>query len=278
MTRPTIKAAAVCLAMLVASVLLLCSCAPSTPPDEEEQLPKLRIGVDYYEPFAQIDEKGDFDGIDIDIATEVCKHIGYEPVFVHINWTEKDLLLANGTIDCIWSCFTYNGREDKYAWTLPYMNSRQVVAVPVDSDIKKIADLADRRVAVQATCKPDEIFSGRANVKDLEVPAVKELDCFSDIKYTFAALNSGYVDAIAGHEPVLQAYMKTSYKQLRILDEPLLNVQVAVAFLYGTHDDVIQRINHTLYLLRNNGYMADLCERYGLDEDKYVINYEQEKR
>ena len=273
-----LKAVAACLIVWLASMMLLCACAPSTPPEESEQLPQLRIGVDYYEPFAQIDENGNFDGIDIEIATEVCKHIGYEPVFVHINWTEKDKLLADGTIDCIWSCFTYNGREDRYAWTLPYMNSRQVVAVPTDSGIQKIADLADKRVAVQSTCKPDEIFSGRANIKDLEVPVVKQLDCFPEIKYIFSALNNGYVDAIAGHEAVLEAYMRSSYMQLRILDEPLLDVQVAVAFLKGTHEQLIERINHTFYLLRNNGYMTELFEEFGLSPDKYTVNYEQEKR
>lgn len=52
------------------------------------------------------------------------------------------------------------------------MNSRQVVAVAADSDIITLADLENKRVAVQSTTKPDEIFSGVTRQKS-ECPEIK---------------------------------------------------------------------------------------------------------
>ena len=264
-------------AALLLGMLLLCCCADNSPPDNDAQtLPELVIGSDYYEPFVYRDEDGNFAGIDVDLATEVCRNIGYAPKFVHIDWTEKKTLLESGEIDCLWGCFSVNGRETLYSWTLPYMNSIQVVAVPFDSDITSVADLEGKRLAVQSTTKPDEIFSSEAGEKDPSVPNLKRLDCFPDISYAFAAINNGYVDAVAGHELVLYNYMQTSSTKLKILSDPLLEVQVGVAFLTGTHTDVIEKINQTLYLLKNNGYLTQLITNYGLNPEMYIVDYGQE--
>ena len=259
--------------MLCLSVVCACSGSPS---DEQPTLPKLVIGVDYYEPFVYRNADGDYAGLDIDLATEVCKQIGYEPEFKHIDWCDKNTLLANGSIDCIWCCFTETGREDEYAWAAPYMNSRQVVAVKTDSDITKISDLRGKRVAVQSTTKADEILSGRSGVRGVVVPELKQLNCLPNIEYMFAAISEGYVDAIAGHELVLREYMKTSSVGLRIVEEPLLEVQIGVAFLLGTHSEIVGKINDAFRLLKNNGFMSRLVSDYGLSPDVYVVNYEED--
>ena len=94
------------------------------------------------------------------------------------------------------------------------------------------------------------------------------------MSYTFAALNKGYVDAIAGHETVLLEYMKSSTMKLRILDETLLDVRVGVAFLRGTNANVIEKTNKTFSLLQNNGYFANLFNSYGFNPDLCVVNYD----
>lgn len=269
-----LKTAAV-IATLVLTFLSLCACAGKNNATGGKDLPKLIIGVDYYEPFVYRDEDGEFAGIDVDLAKEACRLIGYEPEFVHIEWSEKNAYLAEGKIDCIWCCFSETGREDEYSWTLPYMNSRQVVAVKKDSDITKISDLENKRVAVQSTTKADEIFSGKAGVEKLVVPQLKELNCFPNVNFLFAAINGGYVDAVAGHELVLIECMKSSSTELKILEEPLLEVQIGVAFLKDTRADAVSALSETFKLLKNNGYLADLVAAYGLDPDKYVVNYEE---
>ena len=259
-------------AVVFVGVLTASGCKGGGDTSESPSLPELTIGVDYYSPAVYRDDDGHFVGLDVELAEEVCRHIGYKPKFVHINWSEKNAILLRGEIDCIWCCFTITGREDDYAWTEPYMNSRQVVAVKEDSDITEIADLNGKSVAVQASTKSDEIFSGKAGV-EMTIPELKSLNCFSNVKCMFAAINEGYVDAIAGHEFVLREYIKTNSLTLRVLSESLLDGQVGVAFLKGTHAETIQKINDTFRILRNNGYTSKVVSSYGLDPNVYLVDY-----
>ena len=272
MNKSFLRKAAAFITALFSALILLCGCGGESA-ENENNLPELVIGVDYYKPFVYRDDNGEFAGLDVELAREVCRHIGYKPKFHRIDWAEKNAYLLRGEIDCLWGCFSLTGRENEYSWTLPYMNSREVVAVREDSEIVEISDLENKRIAVQATTKPDEIFSGRAGVK-INIPKIKQLNCFSIMSYTFAALNKGYVDAIAGHETVLLEYMKSSTMKLRILDETLLDVRVGVAFLRGTNADIIEKTNKTFSLLQNNGYFANLFNSYGLNPDLCVVNYD----
>lgn len=273
MNKSFLRKIAVVSAAAMAFMTTLCGCGDN-PSESESSLPELVIGSDYYSPFVFHNDKGEFAGIDVELATEVCRQLGYKATFRTINWAEKNTLLENGEVDCLWGCFTLTGREDDYSWTLPYMNSRQVVAVFEKSGINKIADLEGKSVAVQATTKPDEIFSDGGE-ENSRIPKLKALNCFPSMAYTFAAINGGYVDAIAGHEEAIIEYMKTSSVSLRILDEPLLEVQIGVAFLKGTNADLIEKINKNFLILRNNGYLSKLYSSYGLNPETYLVNYER---
>ena len=141
---------------LIALTVLMLALLPAACGTQEEpsgDLPELVIGSDDYRPYNYLDENGQAAGVDVALATEACRRMGYEPVFRQISWDEKDLLLEIGQVDCLWGCFSMNGRENAYLWAGPYLYSDQVVAVRADSDIRTLADLVDRRVAVQISSK-----------------------------------------------------------------------------------------------------------------------------
>ena len=94
-----------------------------------DALPVIIIGSDEYEPYNFSDKNGNPAGIDVEIASEAFLRMGYKAQFKNIVWDEKDEMLADGKVDCLWGCFSMNGREDKYRWVGPYMNSRQAVAI-----------------------------------------------------------------------------------------------------------------------------------------------------
>ena len=129
---------------------------------------------------------GRFAGIDVELATEAFSRLGYTPEFRTISWPDKNNLLSDGTIDCIWSCFSMNGRETNYQWAGPYMYSRQVVAVRADSDIQSLSDLAGKRIGVQATTKAESLFLGE--ISSL-LPEVKQVNSFETTEDMFAALS-----------------------------------------------------------------------------------------
>ena len=250
--------------LILISVGMLCGCsAPGFA--QTDALPKLVIGSDNYRPYNYIDENSEPAGIDVELAKEACRRMGYTPVFKQINWDEKDALLEAGTVDCLWGSFSMNGREEKYLWAGPYMYSRQVVAVLKDSDIQTLSDLKNKRIAVQSSSKPEEIFSKRTND---QIPKVKNIYCLLDMDEVVSALRKDYVDACAGHAEALAELLQNIGGSYRFLEEDLIRSELGVAFSATGDSQLRDRLNETLIEMREDGTVQKILESYGLDTEK----------
>lgn len=223
------------------------------------KLEKIYIGSDNYPPFVYLDSSGNPTGIDVDIAREAFKRMGYEATFVTIDWVKKNELLESGEIDCIWGCFSIAGREDTYLWAGPYMVSRQVVAVNYTSDIYSLSDLEGKVVAVQTTTKPEEIF---LNKLDSRIPELKNVVSTDTRNVQYAALDCGYVDAIASHETAILQYMKDYGADFRILDDALFTTGIGVAFSKSDTRGLNEELTEVFEEMRNDGSMEEIVGKY----------------
>ena len=113
---------------------LLSGCVSDAASDST--LPTITVGSDTYPPYVYMDNNGDITGLDVDIAEEAFRRMGYRAEFTTIDWEQKTELVDNGEIDCIWGCFSMDGRENDYQWAGPYLVSRQVIAVGAQSGIE----------------------------------------------------------------------------------------------------------------------------------------------
>ena len=202
-------------------------------------LPELTVGSDNYPPF----------------------------IYLNIDWEQKTNLVESGAIDCIWSCFSMDGREQLYRWVGPYMVSRQVVAVNADSGIETLADLAGKTMMVQSTTKPEEIFLAGT---DPRIPQFGELLSAEDRSVQYAMLNCGYVDAIAAHEAAILRYMQDCNANFRILEEPLLVTGIGVAFALNDTRGLDEKLTETFAAMRADGTMKQIVGKYLPDPEKYL--------
>ena len=225
------------------------------------------IGVDDYPPFNFPDENGKPSGIDIDLAEEAFKRMGYGVRFVRIEWDHKDSLLATGEIDCVWSCYSMKGREKRYNWAGPYMVSSQVVAVRDDSEIKTLADLKDKVVAVQSSTKPEEIF---LQGKDKRLPEIEQLYSVESRDMIYALLGKGYVDAVAAHASTIQQYNKDFTMNYRILQEPLMVTGIGVAFYHDDKRGIAEKLQKVLQEMYADGTTKKIVEHYLGDATAYL--------
>ena len=209
-------------------------------------------------------------GIDVDIATEAFRRIGYKPEFTYIPWEKKTERLAAGDIDCIMSCFTMTGREDDYRWAGPYLASRQVIAVDPQSSIYSLSDLAGKTIAVQATTKPESIILNGTNA---DMPEVGKVFSFSDRSYLAPALSKGYVDAIAAHETSVLQYEKDFGVDLRVLDESLLDVGLGCAFDLNDERGIAEALQGAFDDMLADGTMESILKRY-FDDPSPFLNVE----
>jgi polar amino acid transport system substrate-binding protein len=246
--------------------LLVCGCSASNIElGKDNELPQLLIGIDdSYEPYTYVDDNGEYVGLDVELAKEACRRMNREAEFVAIKWDDKNDYLEDGSIDCIWSCFSINGRETQYTWVGPYMYSRQMVAVQSDSDIENISDLNGASVAVMSSTKPESIF---LEMESDDIPEVGELYSMEDMDYVFTALQYGYVDAAAGHEIVMRQYMDSMAGDYRLLDEELQAVGVGVAFDKDNPSEAVEDLNQALSDMKEDGSLQQILEKYGVSTD-----------
>ena len=249
---------------LIGAALLIGGCgrANAAKRAKDDDRPVIVVGSDNYPPFNYEDASGLPTGIDVDLATEAFGRLGYRAAFSVIDWEDKKELVECGAIDCIWGSFSIDGREAQYRWTEPYMLSRQVVAVRRDSDIYALSDLAGKRVAVQSTTKPEELFLSHA---DPRLPALREVFSLQNRELIYPFLSKGYADAIAAHETAILQYMSDYRLEYRILDEPLLTVGLGVAFAPDDARGLERALSDVFEQMRADGTMEEIIGRY-LDE------------
>ena len=253
--------------LILCCLCLLCSCGNSGSTDTSSQLEKIIVGSDTYPPFVYLNESGNPIGIDVDIATEAFRRMGYEAKFVTIDWVKKTELVDSGEIDCIWGCFSIAGREDVYNWSDPYMVSTQGVAVNKSSDIYTLADLKDKVIAVQTTSKPEEIF---LNKLDSRIPELKNIISTDSKAVQYAALDCGYVDAIASHISAIEQYKKDYGSDFRILDETLFTTGIGVAFSKNDTRGLDRKLSEVFKQMREDGTLASIVGKYLDNPESYL--------
>lgn len=60
-----------------------------------------------------LNEDGIPTGIDVELATEAFRRMGYQVEVIQINWEKKKELVESGEIDCIMGCFSMEGAFQK---------------------------------------------------------------------------------------------------------------------------------------------------------------------
>ena len=253
---------------LLVVTALTTGCNVLQPKEQDDKLPVLTIGSDIYPPFVYMNEKGEPDGVDVELAKEACRRMGYRPEFVAIDWKQKDELLAGRRVDCLWGCFSMKGRENKYKWTKPYMISSHAVAVAKESNIYHLADLKDKVVAVQVTTQPEKIFLQN---KDKRIPPVRQVVTVDGGDILYSMLVNSRVDAIAGHREAIEQYAKDYGKDYRILEEPLLQSHIGVAFYKDDQRELVNKLSDALEDMESDGTLAKIASKYLSDVDYYLM-------
>ena len=216
------------------------------------------VGFDAeFPPMGFQDNNGEYVGFDRDLAKEVADRLGYEFVAKPISWDAKDQELESGNIDCIWNGFTISGREDQYTWTEAYMENAQVVVVNADSDIKTLADLAGKTVAVQKDSSGLAALEDNAELKD----SFGELVQTDSYLNALMDLESGGVDAIVMDEIVARYEIQTSGKDMVVLEETVASEEYGVGFLLG-NTELRDEVQAALEEMAKDGTLAEISNKW----------------
>lgn len=207
--------------LLAASLLAAASASAQEKSKLDEVLSrgKVIVGVSSESPpFGFVNEKGELDGFDVDVAKLIAKGLFGSDDPKHIEFVKQSSAarwenVNSGKVDFgIHVATILPDRVARVAFTRGYIDSSIVVIVKADSKFKTFADLNNDKVATAILSTP--IQADRAKQF---FPKAKTTTLDS-IGAQFTAVKGGRVDAAQLDEPVALWYASQN-KDVRILSE-----------------------------------------------------------
>ena len=199
---------------------------------------------------------------------------GWEFEAKPIDWDAKDLELDSGNITCIWNGFTYEGREDKYAWSAQYMLNEQVFVVAEGSDVTAYENMGGKKVVTQAGSAAFDLLTDNEEHEAMEARFDGgKVATVPDYNTAFLQLESGAVDVVACDLSIAQYQIAQNPGKFVQLDEPLNSEHYAVGFKLG-QDEMAGKVTESLKKLYEDGTVETLINKYsdyGMDINNWVL-------
>ncbi|MCQ2248686.1 MAG: amino acid ABC transporter substrate-binding protein [Treponema sp.] len=201
-------------------------------------------------------------GYDVELAAEVCKRLGLVLVCQPIDWSAKEMELNTGKIDCIWNGFTMTEeRQQKMLFTEPYLENAQVVVVRKDSGLSTLADLAGKKVGVQAGSSAQDAIDGDSAFK----ASLKEVVEFQENVTALNDLETKNIDAVVMDLVVAEYSIKQGKKSLTVLSESLAPEKYGIAF--SRKNKVLRdKVQNALEEMAKDGKLAEITIKW-FDKD-----------
>ncbi len=207
-------------------------------------------------------------GFDIDLARAVAKELGVELECRLISWDAKETELSTRLIDVIWNGFTYSeDRAQNLDYTGYYMENKQVAIIRKE-DSSKYTDIESIKTAsvfaAEATSAGETVIKEVLGKTNKEVSS--QLMVFTEV--STGASDVGIVDStMAGYYITSETGGYHDSLAVVELGSAVASEYYAIGCRKDSNFDEV--LNHVLGGLWENGTIADIAEKYGLQEAIY---------
>jgi len=225
------------------------------------------IGIDESFPPMTFRVNNEIKGIDVDLANAVFKRLNVRVKFKSVIWKDVINELTNGKIDIIWSGLSISDERKKLIdFSIPYIQTKQVIVVKKDSTINIKEDLKNKKVGVQKGTT-----SRLAIEKDLK--NFSKLVEYIDVESELNDLINKKIDAIVIDEIVAKYFLSKYHGDFKILFENYGHEVFAVGI---RKEDVTlkTKINKELTRLMKNNTEAQIFKKW-IGETQILSEYLQ---
>ena len=209
-----------------------------------------------YRPFAYESPTKEIIGYDVDIIRAVAQKAGIPIKLVNTPWTGIFAALNNGDVDLVISGVTINDkRRQSYDFTAPYFEARQLMAVPQNSTVKTLKDLAGKKVGVVTGSTGDDIASrefGKTN------PDIRR---FESTPVVISELANTGLDAAIGDNGVI-AFRVQEHKSLKTVSDPAFPKEYFGIVVKQGNKALLDKLNAGLAAIKADGTYATIYKKW----------------
>jgi polar amino acid transport system substrate-binding protein len=199
---------------------------------------EIRVSTDpAYPPQSELNpESGEYEGFDIDVATEIADRLGVEIAWETPDW---EVLTAGSWNDrwdmSVGSMTPTNDRQEVLNFTEPYSYVPAVVVVHEDSDVQDVStDLDGAKIGVCADCTYQFFLEKSLEISGFEFDfviddaTVQGYDTDTTALQDLALGDGTRLDAVMTSAPTAEAFAKDN--PVRIVGDPVFGEPLAIAF------------------------------------------------
>lgn len=240
--KSKLVAAALVFAVAAFSLVCMAGCSADSQEEASSGTGTLRVGVrDDIMNFSYLnDQTGKHYGLEVDIANEMAKRLGYADVeFVSVTPDSRKDMLLNGEVDCLAACYSIaDSRLENFDFSPAYYTDRAIVMVENSSLITDVEQLEGKTVGIMSGSNAGPVFATKMYELGVIGPdvventdeytqyqgiLVKKIATYEELS---KALETGEVDAAAMDNSIASTYMN---EDRSILDVNLGDQEYGVA-------------------------------------------------
>jgi polar amino acid transport system substrate-binding protein len=222
-----------------------------------------------YPPQSSLKADGTYEGFDIDVGTEIAERLGVEIKYETPGWDAITAGNWNGRWDfSVGSMTITTDREKVIAFTEPYYYTPAQMAVPTDSTITSVAELAGKRVCVGSSTTYQQWIDGTLDFGTKTpdaAPAGIEIVALPTDRNCAESWEAGRSDfeAWLTSSTTVQGAVDEGLS-VKAIGDPVFAEPLAVAFDRSGPDpsDMVTRVNAILEEMRADGTLKTLSEKW----------------
>lgn len=216
------------------------------------------VGTDAaYPPFEKM-EADKITGFDIEVIQAVAdaagikievKNTGWDPLFDGIDKGNVDMGISAVTIT--------DERKQKYDFSEPYFEANQLILLPEDSTVTKLADLKGKKIGVQSATTGEQV------VKKTFGDTYEGIKGYDDTPSAVDDFFIGRVDAVVADNAVLQDYAKKiKDKKFKLVKDDSFEVEHYGIIVKKGNTELLDKINQGMKTIKENGKLKEINDKY----------------
>lgn len=228
-----------------------------------------------YPPQSSLNEQtGDYEGFDIDVATEIATRLGVDVAWEAPSW---DVITAgswNGRWDTtVGSMTPTNDRQEVLYFTEPYNYTPAVVVVHADDEeISDLTtDLDGKKIGVCSGCTYDQFLTKELAIDGYEFDFIiddAEVSGYDTDTTALQDLTNGRVDAVITSVTTAQGYIDAG-NPVKIVGDPVFYEPLSVGFDRASDpssESLFEAVEEIVAEMHEDGTLTSFSEEwYGLD-------------